>query len=97
MTHADLMTRMSFNEFMEWMALERVEPFGERAAYLRTGLIVSTMANIHRDDKTPAYRPSDFMPDFDDDDTPRKTPQQINDILTVIQKMQAQKAARQNG
>ena len=38
MTLAELEDRLSIEEYMEWMILESIEPFGERAAYLRAGL-----------------------------------------------------------
>lgn len=38
MTMAELEERLSIEEYMEWMILESIEPFGERAAYLRAGL-----------------------------------------------------------
>ena len=38
MTLAELEDRLSIEEYMEWMILESIEPYGERAAYLRAGL-----------------------------------------------------------
>lgn len=46
------------------MAYYLVEPWGERMADIRAGMICSTLANINRDSKrTPdPFQPADFMP-----------------------------------
>jgi hypothetical protein len=46
----------------EWMAYFELEPWGEERADLRAGIVASTLANIHRSDKTRAFSPLDFMP-----------------------------------
>ncbi len=38
MTVETLADTMCINEFMRWMLLERIEPYGEAAAWLRAGL-----------------------------------------------------------
>lgn len=45
------------------MAYYQIEPFGERAAFFRSGLIAATIANANRNPKRPAFKVSDFMPD----------------------------------
>jgi hypothetical protein len=49
-------------EFADWMAFYNIEPFGERIADIRMGMLAATTANIHRDPKTKAFEPADFMP-----------------------------------
>ncbi|WP_438391078.1 phage tail assembly protein T [Caballeronia sp. DA-9] len=56
------MRDISSVEFTHWMAYYNIEPFGERIADVRMGMIASTMANIHRDPKQQAFEPSDFTP-----------------------------------
>lgn len=56
---------MSSEELAEWMAYERLEPFGETRADIRTALVCSTLANINRDKKVKPYKIQDFMLDFD--------------------------------
>lgn len=51
-------------EFAEWMAYARVEPFGESRADLRCAIIACVLANIWAR-KGRRYKPSDFMPEFD--------------------------------
>lgn len=49
-------------EFAHWMAYYNIEPFGTPIENLRMGIVASTMANIHRDPKRPAFAPADFIP-----------------------------------
>ncbi len=48
----------------EWIALERVDPWGEWRADLRAGIVASTIANVNRGKKDKAFSAQDFMPDF---------------------------------
>lgn len=52
-------------EFTEWQAYWQLEPWGEDRADLRTGIVASTLANIHRSRDSEAFTPRDFMPTFD--------------------------------
>ena len=56
---------MSGREFLEWQAYHSRWPLGEVRADLRAGIIASTIANVHRGADTPAFHPSDFMPQLD--------------------------------
>ena len=60
-----LLAQLSSRQLAEWMAYFRLEPFGERRADLRAGIIASTVANAHRARESRPYRPQDFMPDFE--------------------------------
>jgi len=53
---------MPAQTYYDWIVLEQVEPFGEAAHYLRTGIIASTIANVHRGKDSRAFTPEDFMP-----------------------------------
>lgn len=53
---------MSGNEFLEWMAYERLEPFGPMAADFRAGEICATVANVQRRKECEPFKASDFMP-----------------------------------
>lgn len=55
------------------MAYERLEPFGERRADLRAGIVASTIANAHRGKEGRPYTPQDFMPDFEPADAAAET------------------------
>lgn len=58
---------LTSNDFADWLAYYRVEPFGEDRADLRAGIIASVIANVNRDPKKRrrAFRPEDFIPKFD--------------------------------
>jgi len=50
-------------EFSEWIAFDKIEPFGEQRADLRAGIVSATMANMWSKGKR--LVPADFMPTFD--------------------------------
>jgi len=68
MTVRELKSRLTYNEFTEWMAYYQLEPFGEFRSDLRNGALCSLIANIKRDPKrrSSPYEPKDFMPFLDD-------------------------------
>jgi hypothetical protein len=53
-------------EYAEWMALEILDPWGDRRADWHTALICSVLANLFRDPKkrSQAFQPKDFMLEF---------------------------------
>lgn len=57
-----MLRAMSARQFEEWAAFYSQEPWGEFRADLRTGIVASTIANIHRKPRAPAFTPIDFMP-----------------------------------
>ena len=77
-TVRELLGSMGSRELSEWMAYERVEPWGESRADLRMGIISSTLANVHRQsDDYPVYKPADFMPRFEPPEPePELTPEE---------------------
>lgn len=76
----ELLGRISARELSEWMAYAQVEPFGEKRADLRAGIVASTMANIHRG-KRQAFKPDDFMPEFE------RTEQAPEEMQALLQSM----------
>lgn len=73
---------MGSRELSEWMAYERLEPFGETRADLRAGIISSITANVHRtSNDDPITKPADFMPRFWEEETPEPTPEEISNQL----------------
>lgn len=72
-THEELLDSMSGRELAEWMAFYQVEPFGDVRGDLQAGIVASTLANIHRDQKKrpKPYGPEEFMPKFD---RPKRAP-----------------------
>ncbi len=73
----ELLGRVSSRELSEWMAYAQIEPFGEKRADLRAGIVASTMANIHRGKRKP-FNPEDFMPEFERQE---KAPEEMQALL----------------
>jgi hypothetical protein len=75
----------SSREISEWMAYASIEPFGEGAANVRTGVIASTIANRHRDPKREkqAYTVQQFTPFLDHPTSAATTP----DVSETLKQM----------
>lgn len=83
------MQRMSAAEFMEWRLLEQIEPFGDRRSDVGAAMICTTLANIHRGEKTKPYSLSDFIPQWDPPAPARaQTPEEQLQIMLMIQAAQ---------
>lgn len=87
MTREELLDRMTIEEFQMWVTLNQLEPFGEYGEWLRTGLICSTLANIHRGKDQPLFTPQNFMPEAF---APKKKPQSMKERWMAV--MEAQNA-----
>jgi len=59
-----LLDNISSVRLTEWMAYYQLEPFGQDRDAINTGIIASTMANIHRSKGQKTYTPTDFVPEF---------------------------------
>ena len=68
-------------QIAEWMAYFSIEPFGEHAAYWRTGQIVAMIANVNRGKRTRAYKPEDFMPPEPKVDRGVQSPEEMGAVL----------------
>ena len=51
-------------EFAEWMAIDRLDPYGAERADLRSGIVAATFANAFRKKGGRAFKAADFMPKF---------------------------------
>lgn len=65
------------------MAYYSLEPFGEERADLRAGIISSTIANVNRGKHKP-FKPTDFMPKFEQHKQTWKQQLQIVEVLNSI-------------
>jgi hypothetical protein len=62
-TLEELEESISKQELEYWWLMERIEPFGEKAAWIRHGHLMAMMANIYRNpEKTEPFKWSDFVP-----------------------------------
>lgn len=68
------------------MALEKIEPFGERGAWLRSALTTCILANAHRSKETPAFKLEDFLPEnlYGEEEKPAQTPDQMFQIFMLL-------------
>lgn len=90
MTHEELLDRMTVEEYHTWFILEQLEPWGEYGAWLRTGLMCATLANINRGKNQPAFTPQDFMPEAFSPRKKLETPKSMKEKWIAI--MHAQNA-----
>ena len=65
-----LLAEITSAELTEYMAYERLEPFGEARADLRAGIVASTVANHGMSPPRRPMRPLDFMPLVREPDAP---------------------------
>jgi hypothetical protein len=81
MTLKEVQSRVDSAEFSRWQAYYKVEPFGEERADMRSAVIASTLANIHRG-KGKAYTLNDFMIDFSGKE--KKSAKEMSDIFSLF-------------
>lgn len=67
MTVGELRERIGASEFVDWMVLEELEPYGEKAEWYRAGMIACVILNsrpgLKKGDKL--FTPDDFIPKID--------------------------------
>lgn len=61
---AELQSRMSSREFAEWLAYDRIDPYGQERGDLQAAIIASTTASCAPVKHKKRPRPIDFMPKF---------------------------------
>ena len=62
----ELLCRISSTELSEWMAYDRIDPFGNARGDLQAGIVASTVANSMTKKKDGTqFNPVDFMPYVD--------------------------------
>lgn len=60
-TVADLSKRLSYEEFLEWIAYDSIEPFGDARADFRNAILCKTLVSLWSSTKS-EY--ADFIPKF---------------------------------
>ena len=75
-TVAELLASIEMDELLDWMAYERLEPFGEERADVRSAIHTATLINVHRGQHSRPVTPSDVMPRFDEAYVPQKSAEQ---------------------
>ena len=79
-----MLASISGQQFTEWIAYAKLEPFGEERADLRMAILATLIANAIRDpDKQPTpFEVSDFMPQFE-----KQEPISKEDAIAAIDAM----------
>jgi len=78
MTVKELLARIDSRELSEWTAYYQIEPFGEFRADIRSAIIATTLANIHRGKDQQPFRIKDFMPKFEIE---KQSPDEMAEVL----------------
>jgi hypothetical protein len=60
-----MLAEMTSAQFAEWIAYNKLEPFGEEREDLRMGIVASTIANANLPKGKKPYKPADFTPTFE--------------------------------
>lgn len=94
-----MLREMPASEFRRWQILEGIEPFGVYGEWLRTGLLISLIANIHRKPGTFAYSAEDFMPETMRAKKvgPSQSPEQIYKLMMLLKEHQDAWLAKKKG
>lgn len=58
---AELLDSTTARELNDWRLFDEVEPLGPRESRQQLATIAAILANAHRDPKTPAVKPADFL------------------------------------
>lgn len=98
-----MLSEMSSEEFMQWELLEQLEPFGERAEYMRNALLCAILVNINRSKDSPAAELDDYMPPTlravrsEPQGAEVATPEAVKLIMEALMEKQNTYLARQKG
>lgn len=81
-----MLAEMKPHHLGEWLALYRIDPWGEWRADLRMGIHASVLANVNRDPKRKPqpYTADDFMPKFTTPAEPEAAPDLADKIKAIF-------------
>jgi hypothetical protein len=72
-----MLSQITWEQLVEWMAFAEVEPFDEERADMRAAQITSAIVNVNRAKGASPVSVSDVLLRFGDYEPPRKTWQQL--------------------
>lgn len=87
MTVEELLARMSGRELTEWMAYDRIDPFGSERDDLRAGSLASPLVNLWLAKGETRTRPSDWIMKFDPPEPP--DPQDWREMRRLLEGLAA--------
>lgn len=76
-----MLARVGADELAEWQALYRIDPWGEGRADLRSAMICFILYQANRGKDSPDRKLTDFLPSFGEDESERKTPEELKAAL----------------
>ncbi len=79
---------ISSQEFSEWMAFARLQPFGESRMDYRFAMLAALVANLWTDSRKKRWTPEDFMPDFEKALDEQEAQEEAKPV-TVVDKVKA--------
>jgi len=87
MTVGELCRRTTSRELTEWMAYERLEPFGERVIQMMLAQLTATVISLANGKKGKPVKAEDLMPRFVDEED------KVVDWRVLMQRMKTLTAA----
>lgn len=91
------MSVMPVQEYNRWMIIEQEEPFGEYGEWLRTGMVIASLANIHRGKDQAMFMPLDFMPMTFKPEVKKQSSKDIKQIFLAIMEYQNKLVEQKGG
>lgn len=79
-----MLSEIGTSELTEWMAYDRLEPFGESRADYREASHMAMIANMNRKKGARRLEPSDFMPVWDERDRAQSDAQSMMSTLRAL-------------
>lgn len=87
---------LSRKTFIYWQAQYRIDPWGEARADLRNAITSCVIANSNRKERSKAFVPKDFMPDFGSEDgKPKQSAKDMEAVMDGFFDMHNRKVQRQ--
>ncbi len=83
MSVAEAQRQIDSQEFTSWLAYDRVSPFGDERADLRSAIITATLANANRAKGSKPFTVEDFMPNFEPAATKGQSPEAMLSLLVT--------------
>jgi hypothetical protein len=72
---------MDSEEVTLWMAMDRVDPFGQERADLRAGIVAANYSNWKRSPDQDRYVPDDYMWKYDGTKGEAQTPEEVDQAI----------------
>lgn len=97
MDRVEMLDQMSASELSQWEMLECIEPFGERAAWIRHAVSCALLANVNTPADQPRATIEDFLPQTFVTKEPAAAmdPEKVKEVMMLVMAQQNAWAAEQ--